>query len=281
MKERPKASVSAVLSVDAFHSVYHFSLAGRESRGELHDFYEAVYVESGLYHVLLDGESHIVPPGSVVFFAPNTFHSGDGVTKSNATVYILSFDADSPVMRHFDNRSFPLDAEQRREFLAIFDCAEAAFVHCKGGGITVRPEVAPLTLQRLKNRFELFLLELYGEGDELPIPSGHRQYRKERFRQISDFMKEHLSQRLTVEAIAVGCSIGVTSLKELCREFCGCGPIDYLISLRILAAKELIRDSTLNFTQIAEQTGFGSLHYFSRVFKERTGITPSEYAKMP
>ena len=46
-----------------------------------------------------------------------------------------------------------------------------------------------------------------------------------------------------------------------------------------VAAKELIRTSAMNFTEIAEAVGFESLHYFSRVFKARTGLSPSQYAK--
>ena len=47
----------------------------------------------------------------------------------------------------------------------------------------------------------------------------------------------------------------------------------------IQAAKKMICDSSMSFTQIAERLGFGSVHYFSNLFKEKTGMTPSEYAK--
>ena len=280
MKERAKVSVSDGLSVRSFYSVWHFSLAGRVGRGELHDFYELVFVEEGFYHVLLDGEAHVVDPGDLIFFAPNTFHSGDGITKSDATVYILSFDAVSPLMRCFDNRIFRPSAAQRAELYGIFSLALHFLVPFKHG-IAVREGGDPITLQKLKKRLELFLLDLYDGEEGGAVPSGNKQYRKTRFRAISDYLKAHVSESLSVEEIARACSVSVTGLKELCREFCGCGPIDYLISLRILAAKELIRESDLNFTEIAAKTGFSSLHYFSRVFKERTGMTPSAYARMP
>ena len=35
----------------------------------------------------------------------------------------------------------------------------------------------------------------------------------------------------------------------------------------------------MNFTEIADRLGFCSLHYFSRTFKKKTGLTPSEYLK--
>ena len=54
--------------------------------------------------------------------------------------------------------------------------------------------------------------------------------------------------------------------------------MDYFANLKIDAAKEMIRMSDMNFTQIAEELGYASIHYFSRQFKKRTAMTPTEYA---
>ena len=48
--------------------------------------------------------------------------------------------------------------------------------------------------------------------------------------------------------------------------------------MKVNAAKQLIRTNKMNFTQISEQLGYTSIHYFSRQFKKVTGMTPSEYA---
>ncbi|MBQ8340827.1 MAG: helix-turn-helix domain-containing protein [Clostridia bacterium] len=279
MKER--VHLPTVLSVDTINSVYHFSLEGRKSKGELHDFYELVFVESGFYYVILDGERIVVPPGSCIFFAPNAFHSGDGVTRSTATVSIVSFDCTSPAMRCFDNRVFAPDEAQRRQLSAFFDAALAACEKSPHGGLRARDGVPPHRLQMLRAQLEFFLLGLYTEGEHRAEPSNRRQYKKECFARLSNYMKANLSARLTLSDLAVACSMSESTVKSLCREFCDCGPTEYLISLRIVAAKTMIRESTLNFTEIAEVTGFGTLHYFSRVFKERTGITPTDYAKAP
>ena len=54
--------------------------------------------------------------------------------------------------------------------------------------------------------------------------------------------------------------------------------IDYFVCLRIETAKEYIRNEKLNFSQIAEELGYSSQHYFSRQFRAVTGMTPTEYA---
>ena len=56
-------------------------------------------------------------------------------------------------------------------------------------------------------------------------------------------------------------------------------PISYFISLKLDEAKNMITDTDLNFTEISESLGFATVHYFSRLFKNKTGLTPSQYAK--
>ena len=278
MKQRAKTHLPTVLSVEALNTVYHFNLTEKQGRGELHDFYELVFVEEGFYCVILDGERLVVPPGSCVFFAPNAFHSGDGVTRSTATVSIVSFDATSPAIRYFDNRIFTPTAAQRQLLEAFIADAMRLCHTVKGVGLEPCEGVEEHQLQVLKNRLELFLLELY--SSERPAePSNRKQYRKESFCRISDYVKAHMGEHLTLSDLACACSMSETAVKSLCREFCGCGPIEYLITVRIAAAKRLIRQSGMTFTEIAETTGFGSLHYFSRVFRARVGVTPTAYAK--
>ena len=48
-------------------------------------------------------------------------------------------------------------------------------------------------------------------------------------------------------------------------------------NLKIDTAKQLMREGNYNITQIADYLGYASVHYFSRHFKQVTGMTPSEY----
>ena len=50
--------------------------------------------------------------------------------------------------------------------------------------------------------------------------------------------------------------------------------------MKIDAAKFMICDTSLNFTQISEKLGFTTVHYFSKLFKDKVGVSPSEYAKI-
>lgn len=54
-------------------------------------------------------------------------------------------------------------------------------------------------------------------------------------------------------------------------------PIDDLIDYRINQAKFMLESNAMSFSEIAIECGFNTLYYFSRLFKRRTGLTPTEY----
>lgn len=53
--------------------------------------------------------------------------------------------------------------------------------------------------------------------------------------------------------------------------------VDYLTELRIQAAKELLADPIRPAAEVAGMVGYVSANYFSRAFKKKTGMTPSQY----
>ena len=57
----------------------------------------------------------------------------------------------------------------------------------------------------------------------------------------------------------------------------GCGVMEHFTRLKIDAAKQMIRENELNFTEIAEHLGFNTPQYFTMVFRRVSGMTPSEY----
>jgi len=55
-------------------------------------------------------------------------------------------------------------------------------------------------------------------------------------------------------------------------------PVKWIDDVCGPAARQMIREGHLNVTQISAKLGFQSVHYFSRRFKELTGMSPREYA---
>lgn len=55
--------------------------------------------------------------------------------------------------------------------------------------------------------------------------------------------------------------------------------VDYLSSLRIEESKRLLKDPAYNVQQISYMVGIDNARYFCRLFKERTGMSPTQFRK--
>ena len=280
MQDRKKLAIPDVIRVSTINSIYRLALPEAGDRGDIHDFYEIVYVEEGSFSVLVDGVAYEIPAGCLFVYAPNAYHVANAERSVKAVVDIISFDSSSFAMGALGNRLLAPSEEIRNLLFRFFDKARAALSGAAPRGVAPREGVSADALQLLGIYLEEILLRLYGELPAQGRTSGRRAYKKERFLALSNHLKEDLAAPHTLSSMAKACACSVSTVKALCREFCGAGPNDYLISLRIERARALIREGSMNFTEIARETGFGSLHYFSRVFRARTGQTPTQYASM-
>jgi AraC-like DNA-binding protein len=63
----------------------------------------------------------------------------------------------------------------------------------------------------------------------------------------------------------------------------GISPVEYLTEIRIKAAKQLLENPSISsntISKICELSGYNDIGYFSKIFKKKTGLSPSEYRKM-
>ena len=79
--------------------------------------------------------------------------------------------------------------------------------------------------------------------------------------------------------MAAAVNLSPTYFHTLFKTATGISPHDYLIRRRIEAAKELLRDSSVPLSRIAENCGFTNQQHFAKIFKKQTGLTPGRYRK--
>ena len=59
----------------------------------------------------------------------------------------------------------------------------------------------------------------------------------------------------------------------------GIQPSQYLIRLRIDAARRLLRETTRSVIEIGNEVGYTNPSHFARIFRKETGLTPSDYRR--
>ncbi|MBE6769175.1 MAG: helix-turn-helix domain-containing protein [Ruminococcaceae bacterium] len=91
------------------------------------------------------------------------------------------------------------------------------------------------------------------------------------------FIEEFSSKPITTLDIAKAAGCSQSYLRALFGRAYGVSPIEYLNVVRIERAKEMLKTDLYKISEVAENCGFSNVHYFSRVFKERTGVSPKKY----
>ena len=91
------------------------------------------------------------------------------------------------------------------------------------------------------------------------------------------FMSKNYRSQISVNDIAEAAHISEKYMRELFKKETGRSMQAYLTDLRLSAAKTLLSNSKYNISEVANLSGFPEYRNFVRVFKERFGITPTEY----
>ena len=98
--------------------------------------------------------------------------------------------------------------------------------------------------------------------------------------QLNTYLQENMCDPDTsVESISEHLGISRVQLYKKLISLKGITPSEYLRSMRIRYAEELMHQGDLNVSEIAYKVGFNNPRYFSKYFQDAYGVTPSQYRK--
>ncbi|HTJ10595.1 MAG TPA: helix-turn-helix domain-containing protein [Dinghuibacter sp.] len=106
----------------------------------------------------------------------------------------------------------------------------------------------------------------------LRIPQGYDVEWRQQFEQVA--LEETSNPALTVGHLADRMNLSVSTLGRLCYRAYGLSPMKYVFNLRLERAALLLAQNYGRVKDVAYETGFSSLSYFSKCYKERYGVPP-------
>ena len=279
-------TIPQYLKITAISSLFERHIDKSERvLGEAHNFWEVTRVKEGESRSLLNGQLTNQTPQQVLIYEPYAYHAPID-NPDDRTVQIFSFVSDSPCLERLGNRNFTLNDEQMALFEEIIHLGkkywcESYLSPSTDRELVVSAEGLP-AFQKIGNMMEIFLISLIESDMQTPGNDSDKAdgvYSDERIERLNNFLNENIFNTLSLEDICKGINVGTATLQKLCKKHFGCGPISYFLTLKIRMAKKMIAESSKNLSQIAEELGISSIHYFSNLFKDRTGVSPSAYAK--
>lgn len=101
-----------------------------------------------------------------------------------------------------------------------------------------------------------------------------------RLQKISEYIEKNLSNPgISNTSLAREMGISEIYLRKLFIKYYQITPKQFVLDLRLRKARQLLTETGFSVAQIAEDCGFSSLYHFCRIFKEKTGLTPTEYSQ--
>ncbi|MGB9686096.1 MAG: AraC family transcriptional regulator [Rectinema subterraneum] len=90
-------------------------------------------------------------------------------------------------------------------------------------------------------------------------------------------MVEKIYGDIDINSIATALGISASRLNDIFKTYTSMTPYQYYIHIKIHAAKSLLEQGDLSVKEVAYRLGFEDQYHFSRLFKKKTGIAPSQW----
>lgn len=90
-------------------------------------------------------------------------------------------------------------------------------------------------------------------------------------------MRASVTDTINLEQLAADNNVGYAYFRKMFKKYMGISPLKYYNDLKVLKAKEILLTSDKFIKEVSDELGFQSIHYFSRLFKKKTGFTPSDF----
>jgi len=246
------------------------------------DYNVFIYCYEGYLPVVEDGAEYVMKPGDVLFLKQGLHHYGPKPTISPLKQFWIHF---------YDG--YRTDADEDG---SVYD-AKSNINRVEDYDVTIRLPKQTNLMNR--GYFESKIKELFGlyasrvSYRQLSISltmnelflAIHRECREVRdggkahgtARRIADYLEYNLTLPLDTAKLADYMNLNYNYMASLFRKQTGYSIREYLERARVFKATELMRDTTMNVSEIGERVGYEDPMYFSRVFKKITGKSPSAY----
>lgn len=263
-----------------------------------HDVFHVIYVVEGNGFFRLGEREAEARPGLLFFIEPRVWHQFIALTDPfcyDALTFELTAESGRPCDRPFweifsraDRRwmrgvlregVLEVPEQLRTQVRALFSEVNAAWSRGLGGEATLGLERSgPAVAGFLQGLGELVVR--LAPGGEKAVASGAANARRRRLvEEAVRFMNEHFAEPLTVEQIAGRVHLHPVYFSQLFKAAVGVPPRQYLVRIRINQARRLLAETDMPVGEIAQNCGFRTIAYFSRVFREIEGVSPSVFRR--
>ena len=264
---------------------YHDDLEKMDVPWHWHEELELLVVECGAARVCAGGDECLLHPGEGAFINTGVLHgvwaSGSGECRLHSIVFhprLVGGSVDSILWQKYLE---PLLRDPCRPWLAFgHECWQLEAVRAiESAWQACAAEQDGFEFEAREQLSRVIYLLCSRAPAAQKCPTAKRLRDGERMKTMLQYIQSCLTEELTLSQIAQSANISPNECLRCFRSTVGNSPIQYVRLLRLQKAAGLLSETRLPVSDIAAQCGFRELSYFTKIFREWKGCTPSAYRK--
>lgn len=250
-----------------------------------HEHLELIYVKEGSATIQVDTQSMVLNAGEVAFVNARQEHRATPETKPTQLIAV--------VFNESLFRNGGLDSTDETYFSKILsNTVELPMFlnkkHPATDGVRRSIESIVAEFKHKSLGFELFIkaeiFRIFGmlSRNVNTTPKKSRTLRRDHYGNFSPLLQHlssHYPEELNMRDAAQMVNLSPYHFCRMFKRATGKTLVEYIHLLRVNQAERMLLETESSVAAIAEKVGFGSISYFSTVFKKHKNLTPTEYRK--
>lgn len=229
-------------------------------------------VYDGQAEFCCNGEKYLASKGDLIYCKPGDVRSARTFSNAPVKCFAIDFVYTCPIFDKGKWKSvemeLPFSFSQRLTDEYLFTKVTELF--------TLLTRLALSARDRLMTRERSIFTEILVLLFQFTMREQYNYSSTRKVDKVISYIVENHAKNLTLSDLSEYAGVSTSYLGYIFKSVTGKSPIDYLIEVRIAMAKNLLKDG-LSVTETSALVGFNDIYYFSRVFKKREGICPSEF----
>ncbi|MCR5415733.1 MAG: AraC family transcriptional regulator [Pseudobutyrivibrio sp.] len=240
--------------------------------------YELIIVTEGDLYLSYQGQNFHVSKNEYLILPPsNTYR--EGYKEAYSSFYWMHFLVELGSLPPTLNSSYTPNQQLTESFLIPQQGAlprpEKVIVQMKQLQDIVKNNYPQISLDSMTTSI---ITELYGQLQVRPARTKNKLHLQQQiYNDIVDYIETNIHMNLKVQDVADAFNYNPKYLSHLFYELYGMPLKQFILDRKIETANFMLADNDKQIKEIANDLGFSDVHNFTRAYKKRTGITPTEY----
>ncbi len=248
-----------------------------------HDDFELVHIVSGTMEYRVNDDRLIMSAGDFLFVNTREMHYNKRHTEQPVTAQCVLFQpkllTPNPVIQlrfiepiwisgPFEYLYYPRNTAQAQK------CNELMRQI-----VTLKTNAEPGYELEVIGLLHLMMAVIFRDLAPVTPATQGMSYNTDILKRMISFIYQHYGEKITLKDISSAGNVSTHKCCDLFREYMSTTPVDFLNCYRLEVSTRLLVSTEMNIVSIAQHCGVEQAAYFSKLFKDRYGLTPREYRR--